>query len=332
MFRKQSSQNQRVTDMPTKFFPRFSGAAALVLGIALSPLPAHAGFEWVAPNTQPTYQAPSMVAPALPSQATTAPEIISPVIISGDSGPTMHTSPAETFSMAPAPVPVPKPAPSRTDLATATITMPSPANNGVVQGFASQIPLALALRQILPTGTNFSIEQDVNMDTSVSYKGGKPWRETLQDMLTPAGLVDHEQGSTVIIGHVSAPPPPVEATAPSPSTVVSAAPASFLPHMAETPSFTVHSADGWSADRGETLRKVLADWSRRSGTELQWLAEYDYPIEASAHFSGSYEDAVRNLLAGFENARPQPIGELHANPTAGQTVLVVQARGNSYSN
>jgi hypothetical protein len=107
---------------------------------------------------------------------------------------------------------------------------------------------------------------------------------------------------------------------------------SFTAPSVEIPSVNVNSAEGWTAERGDTLRKVLIDWCRHAGVELQWLAEYDYPIEASAHFNGGFEDAVRNLLAGFDSARPQPIGELHTNPNAGQKVLVVQARGNSYSN
>ena len=84
--------------------------------------------------------------------------------------------------------------------------------------------------------------------------------------------------------------------------------------------------------RGDTLHKVLSDWCQHSNVELQWQAEYDYPVEASAHFEGKFEDAVRGLLAGFDGARPQPVAELHANRGAGQRVLVVQARGNSYSN
>jgi hypothetical protein len=99
--------------------------------------------------------------------------------------------------------------------------------------------------------------------------------------------------------------------------------------------FTIGSAsttDEWRAERGETLRKVLTDWCARANVELQWMTEYDYPIEGSSHFSSGFEDAVRGLLAGFDSARPQPIGELHDSATAGQKVLVVQGRGNNYTN
>ena len=87
----------------------------------------------------------------------------------------------------------------------------------------------------------------------------------------------------------------------------------------------------WAAERGESLQKVLESWCRRSNVEFDWLAEYDYPLAASVSFSGTFEQAVRNLLAGFENAHPQPIAELHTNPSLGQMVLVVQTRGNTNS-
>jgi hypothetical protein len=102
--------------------------------------------------------------------------------------------------------------------------------------------------------------------------------------------------------------------------------------LSEAPVVSAPFADGWSAGRGETLRKVLTGWCSRAGVELKWLAEYDYPIEATARFNGGFEDAVRSLLAGFDGARPQPFGELHANARAGQKVLVIQTRGNSYTN
>ncbi len=45
----------------------------------------------------------------------------------------------------------------------------------------------------------------------------------------------------------------------------------------------------------------------------------------------TFEEAVRNLLSGFEGSHPQPVAELHINPRLGQTVLIVQTRGNSNS-
>ena len=86
----------------------------------------------------------------------------------------------------------------------------------------------------------------------------------------------------------------------------------------------------WRADKGRSLREVLQEWSARSGAELVWSAEYDFPLKASVEVRGSYEDAVRQLIGAFESAQPQPIGRLHDNPAAGQKLLVVETRGNNY--
>lgn len=100
------------------------------------------------------------------------------------------------------------------------------------------------------------------------------------------------------------------------------------PSSASIPSAAVST---WAAMRGETLHKVLEKWGHQAGVEIDWLAEYDYPLQASVAFNGTFEDAVRSLLSGFEQAHPQPIAALHANPSAGQMILVIETRGNSYT-
>lgn len=317
--------------MSNKLIAGFCGTIALVAGLAASASPAYAGFQWIAPTDGAAYQPSVTVSSAPPSVATSVPETISPVVITGDTHPS---------TPAPSNVAGTSSANDKLSLATATISVSAASSSGgMVQGFASQIPLALALRQILPIGYSFSIDQDVGMDTLVSYKGGKPWHETLDEMLASAGLAGHVQGTMLTVSRASAPAAVADTDKGAAAlTPISEAPAlhptaiSTPEPRAAMPSFNVSSADGWSADRGETLRKVLTEWCRRSNVELQWLAEYDYPIGASVHFNGGFEEAVRGLLAGFDEARPQPIGELHTNSSAGQRVLVVQARGNNYTN
>jgi len=89
--------------------------------------------------------------------------------------------------------------------------------------------------------------------------------------------------------------------------------------------------DSWSANRGDSLHKILEDWAHRANVELSWLAEYDYPLQASVSFNGTFQEAVRGILSGLQDAKPQPIGTLHASQTTGQDILVIQARGNNYN-
>ncbi len=327
--------------MPNKKSAKIS-SLTLALGLLSFSVPAHAGFEWVAPNTNDNgaYQAPVVISPPmgnyLPAPApvaTAAPEIISPVIITGGNAPA-PSAPAATVPVHILPTP-PTSSPSTPSLSTATISVSNNAPADKVSGFGSSIPLALALHQILPTDYGSSIEPDVDMNTLVSYKGGKPWRDTLRDALAPAGLSAHEEGTIVVVSHGASATTTAEKAAPVLLPIESTQTISRAPVIMTTggdASFAAPVADNWSAQRGDTLHKVLTEWCRRAGVELQWQAEYDYPVEASAHFTNGFEDSVRNLLAGFDAARPQPIGELHTNSNAGQMVLVVQARGNNYSN
>jgi len=304
--------------MPNKILSPSRSAATIVLGVALFAMPAYAGFQWVAPAESGASSANAYV-PFSPPPLTSAAE--SPRV----------SEPSERAKNE-----------EKIDLSTATISKPSSeaAQTGpAVQGFASQVPLTLALRQLLPIGYTFSVDKGVDMNTLVSYKGGRPWDETLKNTLAPVGLVYRKQGTVVTIGlaggseqAVEALPPPPSSRAPVHVPAKASGPMNILPPPVTTPAVNIIPQGGWTAERGSTLHKVLTEWCARADVELKWMAEYDYPVEASARFNGGFEEAVRNLLAGFDGARPQPVGELHANSSAGQKVLVIQVRGNSYTN
>ena len=308
--------------------------AALMAAVCLFvSSPASAGFQWVAPSEMAP--APSAVSGASQSfsasapvgQVTSSPEIISPVVITGGGS---------------QPVPV----------AASSDAAQQASSDDLVRGFAKSVPLAVALRQILPAGYAFSIDQDVDMGTLVSFRGGRPWRDTLRDSLEPVGLIAHEQGQVVSIRYPAHGLTSTVATSANRDVAVPVTPApviksSFQPGMEPRPLVSVDVSapaapapqvaadaglpESWTAERGESLRKVLDGWSRRSRVEFDWLSEYDYPLEASVAFTGTFENAVRNLLSGFEGAHPQPVAELHSNANLGQLVLVVQTRGNTNS-
>lgn len=347
--------------MPNRLHYAF--ALLLAFGPLAFPSSAYAGFQWVAPTDNavvvpsPSVQtwpvAPSVSVTHAPSVATAAPEVISPVIITGNSGvpastvtgvATMLPSSAVSSDVvtlrssniaAPASVPTvggdqpPAHAIATAPILEATTLSTSPVTD-VVHGFAKQVPIAVALRQILPAGYGFSVDPDVDLGTLVSFQGGKPWRDTLQDALRPSGLAMHEQGQMVVIGRANT------AVVETPAIV----PAMPAPHIVDVapPVAPIAVADSkvpiveeWHAERGDNLHKVIEAWTKRAGIELNWLAEYDYPLQATYNYTGTFEDAVRNLLTGFEEAHPQPYAELHNNPALNLRVLLVQTRGNSYS-
>lgn len=413
--------------MPNRFFhaalfPKFAGILVASGIIALS-APAQAGFQWVAPSESgmapPGMEMPAPVdrapMPTIVEAPTESPQVISPVVIEGRDAP---PPPAAQQSLPPLSVLPPvseqprlQPEPSVQPQTLGTLPVePMPyagapggvpaAPEDVVHGFANNVPLAVALRQILPSGYGFSVDQDVDLHTLVSFRGGQPWRDTLAAALQPAGLSMREQNQMIAVGHgangaapaatpaiaggeprvtdtisVSAAPAPVVMNMPNadmpmmvppaaaaPTSAAPAAPV-LRPHVktridsgeGEKPVLTQPTVppmnpvqayqpaeparsgpafgvtDTWTGERGSSLRKVLENWSARVDIELQWLAEYDYPLQTPVSFNGTFEDAVRNLLVGFQDAHPQPIAAIHSNTGVGKAVLIVQTRGNSIS-
>ena len=67
----------------------------------------------------------------------------------------------------------------------------------IIEGFGSDIPLALAMRQVIPAQYSFSFGEGVNAGRSVSWNGGEPWNIVLQEMVNPLGLGAKVMGNTV---------------------------------------------------------------------------------------------------------------------------------------
>lgn len=66
-------------------------------------------------------------------------------------------------------------------------------------GFGRDLPLALALSQIIPSEFSHSYVDGVDAGTSVSWEGGRPWNQVLEDMLRSKGLTASIQNNRVII-------------------------------------------------------------------------------------------------------------------------------------
>ncbi len=334
-------------------------SVALIAGVLFCASSAHAGFQWVSPSSETDIQQPSsLAAPVPPPQQlspapppsqpiTRAPQSYDPpLVIQG--APKAEPSAAAKEKVLEEHFLTPPPS------AVATPSDSAPPKETVVRGFANNVPLSVALRQILPPEYGFSVSQDVQLSTLVSWQGGRPWKPILEDTLKSVGLAMREQGKMIqivrgegkpanVLGTMAETTPapsyqpamdnkPVHLLSPPVSQTLQAPRAAMAPiYTPQSPVSSTSVVDTWSANRGDTLHKVLENWSRRANVELSWQAEYDYPLQASVTLTGTYEDVVRSLLTGFQEAQPQPVAALHNSPVAGQTVLVVQTRGNNYS-
>lgn len=135
-------------------------ATAIIL-----PMSAQAGFEWVPPaqTPAPVYQAPE---PMIEESA--EPQMIKPMQVEELVPPSEPVGP-KVVAMPPEPV-------EREGLFD------------IHEGFGTDIPLVIAVRQIVPEEYTYSFDIDVNMSERVSWDGGEPWIDVLDDILAGAGM------------------------------------------------------------------------------------------------------------------------------------------------
>lgn len=115
--------------------------------------------------------------------------------------PAAEVLPEERVSVPDAPAPTATPAVS---------AAPAPANNipaeapsapafAVIEGFGNDMPLALALKEIVPDGYAYSFGIGVDPGALVSWSGGKPWTEVVKDMVAPLGLNADINGNVIAV-------------------------------------------------------------------------------------------------------------------------------------
>jgi len=328
---------------------------SLVLGFAVlagSNTAAHAGFDW---TPSPKAQAPagmhtlksgeptadqtgpltpdpdssassSLPVPVGDVQSSQLPDKAAPMPSMPEDNKVEPLAPEDVTSTAPVSAPVEAAAPAEQtpvdltpdDAAAASVPQETAApvvtassEEPVLQGFGKDIALVLALRDIVPAGYALSFSNPADAGKHVSWRGGKVWHDVLNDALAPLGLTHVMAGSAVIIQPIGMEP------APQP---VAAAPA----ETAEpTPPVMVETKSEWSARPGSTLHEVMESWSKSANVDLQWMTPYDYPINNSFKFVGSYQEAVSNLLGQYGRENPRPRGRLYPNLPTGPSVLLI---------
>ncbi|NBX66763.1 MAG: hypothetical protein EBQ96_07195 [Proteobacteria bacterium] len=225
----------------------------------------------------------------------------------------------------------------------------------VADGFGRDLPLVMAIRQIVPSQFGFVFDDGIDLNSRVSWRGGRPWDVVLQETLSPLGLGASVRGNVVSItrsaggmmqstsaGQAMGGPVvmtdnisnstmmPMTAT---PVAMVATPPDDMMvggyAGSPATTSASLASNTNWTAPRNSTLRTILEDWSDRVGVELYWASEYDYPIQSAVNIQGTFEEAVQTLLKGLSQSRPRPLGRLHPNLPEGPAVLVIETRQNS---
>ncbi len=192
------------------------------------------------------------------------------------------------------------------------------AADGPVAGFASNVPLELAIYQIVPSQIAVEISPAVDRKLKVSWRGGPSWRQSLAAMLAPTGLAAVE-GATggLLIGPASPPanPPPSSA---EPRTISCA-------RAGEEDPRPIGRRRVWTARQGSDLQSALVSWVDAIKLdlgdpelfELAWHARgLRYPLKATIRCEGYFSDAVLYLLSAWADVPARPIGTLYTNALA----------------
>ena len=88
-------------------------------------------------------------------------------------------------------------APSPPEAPSAAVGQPSARPNhlpvrthgpAVAQGFGRRVPLAFAVRQIVPPSVRVTYGPDVDTSAPVDWTGGAPWDQVLRAAVEPLGL------------------------------------------------------------------------------------------------------------------------------------------------
>ncbi len=313
-------------------------------------------------NTASQDMAPTPLAPPAPDYVVRTPDPVitapaptpAPVVatvpatrmgVSGNgNAPRNLTAPIEPVYVEPAPVIA---STSATTTAVTTTTTAAAVETDLIQGFGRDVPLTIATRQIIPTGHTVQYAPGVDPNMNVTWSGGRSWKEVLNDALAEKNLkativadsvlVEPVGGADMLRAEPLAPAalPPIAqevqvadlTPASSTTTVTTTTATDMVPDVAVQAAPAAMPANQmWVAPRASTLRQVLTDWSREAGVQLQWSAQYDYPLMSDVQIAGSFEQAVETLLSGLVDAQPRPVARLHPNEPSGPAILVIETR------
>lgn len=161
------------------------------MGCGIIAKPALAGFEFkpvLKAQASSAGEQPIPTAPAVPAPA------IDMAPLPGDQHATIPmekpvSPPSAAMPVAPVSLPAVRIAPQPQQAASVPTQMaPAPSLYERIDGFGHDMPLALALRQIVPTSYAFSFDREINPGQRIDWNGGKAWDQVLDEALAPHGL------------------------------------------------------------------------------------------------------------------------------------------------
>lgn len=206
-----------------------------------------------------------------------------------------------------------------------------------VQGFGQQIPLALALRQVVPASFALSFD-GVPAGRAVDWAGGRGWNEALIDIVASINAKAAIDGNNITIMpagdgqedierlHIVNAPASIldQAQVQLASTPTNDnAPTNLFGDIEPTEPVMMETAL-WTAVPGERVTDVLKAWTKSQKTELFWNVQNDYTLEESFRAESSLENATIQLLNAATGGNAQFDAQVYPNLPDGPAVLLVR--------
>ena len=262
----------------------------------------------VAQDPMPIQAEPALApAPVMPQQTQT------PVIDWSDSAPT----PTSTPVVAPAPrQPMPSaPKTGLSSLAPQTAmpvamapqapVQPAPQTSGgydMAVGFGEELPLVTALQQVVPADYTYVLGENVPMGQNVSWNGGKPWNEVLDDMVRPLGLKTAINGKRVVIASAAATTTTAPTYAPVPFDEPTAA---DLPPVMDAPQPVADATPMSIAPRPQTQTAMAPTYAEPNVP--QTMTDFDQPMEVAPVPMPAPEVSYGNIPAAPAPVETMPV-------------------------
>ena len=90
------------------------------------------------------------------------------------------------------------------------------------------------------------------------------------------------------------------------------------------PALSAKVEELWLAAAGRSLQEVLRDWADKAGWTLVWQSDREYPIDASATFSGDFTKVASQLCEGFSTVAPAPFAHFYKR---NQVLVILSGEG-----
>lgn len=211
----------------------------------------------------------------------------------------------------------------------------TPVASAPLRGWANDIDLMTALKQVVPNGWKAKKLGNIDMTKKVSWQGGKSWVDVLSnialqgnfkanvDWNTNEVTVSGNSGSSVVSSSAARNPFSSTSSVNSSLTTTKIGSSGLNGAISTQPIVSSYS-QSWLLSKDKTLKENIEDWASKSGWTVSWDAP-DYKIVADVTLSGAIDDPngpIARIIAAYQSAEQPLIAKL----SEGNRVIRIESR------